>query len=71
MIMARRKEGWIPYCNAIEDSRLLHYEVAEEAHISPYTLSRWLRETPTKNRQEVVEIAIKSLLAKRTLEVNF
>lgn len=69
--MARRKEGWIPYCDAMYDGGLQHYRVAEAAHISPCTLSRWLRETPTRDRQEVVGDAIKSLLAKRSLKVNF
>lgn len=69
--MARRKEGWIPYCDAIYDNGLQHYRVAEEAHISPCTLSRWLRETPTKERQEVVGNAIKSLLKKRTGCLDF
>lgn len=67
----RRKEGWLPYCNAIDDNGLLHYEVAAEGHISPYTLSRWLREEPTNSRVEVVAEAIKSLLAKRPAKVQF
>ena len=70
--MARkRKEGWKAYCDAIDDNGLLHYEVAAEGHISPYTLSRWLRETPTRDRQEVVGSAIKSLLSKRSSQVSF
>lgn len=67
----RRREGWLPYCNAIDDNGLLYYEVAAEGHISPYTLSRWLREEPTNTRTEVVGGAIKSLLAKRPEHVQF
>lgn len=70
--MARkRKEGWLSRCDAIEDNGLMYYEVAAEGHISPFTLSRWLREDPTETRLEIVGAAIKSLLAKRSLEVNF
>lgn len=69
--MARRKEGWIPYCDAMYDGGLPHYRVAEAAHISPYTLSRWLRETPTRDRQEVVGNAINFLLAQRPAQINF
>lgn len=69
--MSRRNNGWTPYRNAIEDNGLFHYEVAMEARISPYTMSRWLRENPTKQRQEVIGLAIKSLIAKRNTEVEF
>lgn len=69
-IMARRKKEWLPYCDAIEDNGLMHYEVAAEAKISPYTLSRWLRENPTESRKEAVGEAIKNLVAKRPPKVN-
>lgn len=69
--MARRNERWIPYCDVMYDSGLRQYQVAAEAHISPFTLSRWLRENPTETRLEIVGDAINSLLAQRPVQVEF
>lgn len=63
--MARRNGDWLMYRNAMEDNGIFHYEVAMEAHISPYTLSRWMRENPTNARKEIVADAIKTILSKR------
>ena len=63
--MARRKEGWLELCDAIEDNGLLCYDVAAEIGISPYTFSKWVHEEPRPERKERVKTAILALLAKR------
>lgn len=69
--MAGRKAEWGPYCDTMDDCGLTHYRVAEEAGISPVTLSRWLTQSPTRDRTEVVGTAIKSLLARRKTQIYF
>jgi len=46
----------------IRNSRLRHYEVAEAAGVSPYTLSVWLRSEMPKEKKDVVNGAIKKAL---------
>jgi len=47
---------------AIRDSRLRHYEVAEAAGVSPYTLSVWLRYEMSEEKKGMVNSAIKKAL---------
>lgn len=48
----------------IKKKRLRQWEVAQELHINEFTLSRWLRGTLGKEREEAVLKAIESLLQK-------
>ena len=45
----------------IKKKRLFQWEVAEELHINEFTLSRWLRGTLSKEREEAILNAIEKL----------
>lgn len=48
----------------IRKNRLFQWEVAQELHVNEFTLSRWLRGTLSKEREEMVLKAIKRLTDK-------
>lgn len=48
----------------IKKERLFQWEVAEELHINEFTLSRWLRGSLNKEREEAVLQAVDRLIRK-------
>ena len=48
----------------IKKNRLFQWEVAQELHVNEFTLSRWLRGTLSKEREETILKAIKRLTDK-------
>lgn len=48
----------------IKKNRLFQWEVAQELHVNEFTLSRWLRGTLSKEREETILKAIKRLADK-------
>lgn len=48
----------------IKKNRLFQWEVAQELHVNEFTLSRWLRGTLSKEREETILKAINRLADK-------
>ena len=47
----------------IRDSRVRHYEIARKIGISEFTLSRWLRDELSSDREELIRRAIRAVLS--------